>query len=210
MCLFIIAANIIPEESMPSLYLQSESNAFLPHVILGDECLPLTKCIMTPYTVQDLLQDTKKGIYNKIHCQALEVAGYAFALMAHRYKFFRKHNTLDYSMTKIITQACCCLHNFMRLKELSRKNEQIDENAIKEASEDAEFQPLMPYPGAVSVIGKEVREKFLAYFSSQSNVSVKKEQSLSPPSENGQNTCENVLLPLSQQSTVSIKQESLD
>lgn len=210
MCLFIISANIIPEETMPPPCLLPESNAFLPHVILGNECLPLTKYIMTPFTVRDLLQDTKKGIYNKIHCQALEVAGYAFALMAHRYKFFQKHNALNYTTTEIITQACCCLHNFMRLKELTRMNARIEVNAFKEASEEAQFQPLMPYAGTASVIGQEVRENFLAHFSSQSNVSVKQKQSLSPPLLIGQDAHEYILPHVSQQPTVSIKQESLD
>lgn len=200
---------MIPQESMPPPCLLPESNTFLPHVVIGNECLPLTKYIMTPYRVGDLLQDTKKGIYNKIHCQALEVAGYAFALMAHRYKFFQKRSTLDYSTTAIITKACCCLHNFMRLKELSRNNTQIDENAIKEASEDAQFEPLMPYAGTNSVIGQEIREKFLAYFSSLNNLSVKQEN-LSPSSVIGQESHEYILPNFTPQSTVSIKQESLD
>lgn len=179
MFLFIILANIIVEESFPPPCLLPESNTFLPHVVLGNECLPLSKHIMTPYTVGDLLQDTRKGIYNKIHCQALEVTGYAFALMAHKFTFFRKRNSLDYATTEIITKACCCLHNFIRLKELSRNNAKVDENAIKESSEDASLQPLKPYAGPVSVAGKEVRENFLAHFLSQSSVATK-QGSLSP------------------------------
>jgi hypothetical protein len=149
-----------------------------PYVILGDDAFALTENLMKPYPGLQL--DVDSRIYNYRHCRARRIIENTFGLMCSVFRVFRKLLLLNVENTKLVTLACCYLHNFLRKKVDLEGFMLLHEPSI--VKEDGTFVPgtwrnitqgntctlhlqripRRPYGGA-----KTVRDEFKAYFATR-------------------------------------------
>nr|CAI5854846.1 unnamed protein product [Callosobruchus analis] len=90
-----------------------------PYVILGDDAFALSEHLMKPFPGLQLDKDSR--IYNYRLSRARRVIENTFGLMCSVFRVFRKAVLLNVENAKIVTLACCYLHNFLRKKSKSKK-----------------------------------------------------------------------------------------
>nr|CAI5849246.1 unnamed protein product [Callosobruchus analis] len=90
-----------------------------PYVILGDDAFALSEHLMKPFPGLQLDKDSR--IYNYRLIRARRVIENTFGLMCSVFRVFRKAVLLNVENAKIVTLACCYLHNFLRKKSKSKK-----------------------------------------------------------------------------------------
>lgn len=88
-----------------------------PFVIVADEAFPLKPYLMRNYPRSQL--DDKKRIYNYRLSRARRTIENAFGILRARWQIFRGPINADLKMVRRITKTCCCLHNFLKVKDTS-------------------------------------------------------------------------------------------
>ena len=87
------------------------SNRML-YVIVGDDAFPLKRHIMKPYA-QRGLPDGKR-LFNYRLSRARRTSENAFGILASVFRIFFTKISIDPHFVKLITLACCILHNLLR------------------------------------------------------------------------------------------------
>ncbi|KAG5885393.1 hypothetical protein JTB14_002790 [Gonioctena quinquepunctata] len=82
----------------------------IPFVIAADAAFPLTTHIMKPYPFRKLTN--KQRIFNYRLSRARRVVENAFGILVNRFRCLLHVSALRPEKAKIITKACCALHNF--------------------------------------------------------------------------------------------------
>nr|CAI5849241.1 unnamed protein product [Callosobruchus analis] len=98
---------------------KNKLNVMQPYVILGDDAFALSEHLMKPFPGLQLDKDSR--IYNYRLIRARRVIENTFGLMCSVFRVFRKAVLLNVENAKIVTLACCYLHNFLRKKSKSKK-----------------------------------------------------------------------------------------
>ncbi|KAG5888933.1 hypothetical protein JTB14_006301 [Gonioctena quinquepunctata] len=83
----------------------------IPFVIAADAAFPLTTHIMKPYPFRKLTNEQR--IFNYRLSRARRVVENAFGILANRFRCLLNVSALRPEKVKIITKACCALHNFL-------------------------------------------------------------------------------------------------
>lgn len=92
-----------------------------PYYLVGDEAFPLKSYIMRPYPGTKLNMTQKT--FNYRLSRARRVIENSFGILASRWRIFRSTIIADVNTAEWIVCAGLCLHNFLRLSELSTSPE---------------------------------------------------------------------------------------
>nr|CAI5852505.1 unnamed protein product [Callosobruchus analis] len=155
---------------------KSKLNVMQPYVILGDDAFALSEHLMKPFPGLQLDKDSR--IYNYRLSRARRVIENTFGLMCSVFRVFRKAVLLNVENAKIVTLACCYLHNFLRKKSKSKKLyaspgsfdcERQDGSVIPGTwrnitQGDSGTLPLQRLPRRSTEGPKSIRDEFKAYF----------------------------------------------
>lgn len=93
----------------------------LPYYLVGDEAFPLKSYIMRPYPGANL--NITQKTFNYRLSRARRVIENCFGILASRWRIFRSTIIADVNTAEWIVCAALCLHNFLRLSELSTSPE---------------------------------------------------------------------------------------
>lgn len=96
--------------------LDRENETLFPYVFLGDEAYSLNRNFMKPFARASLTSDKKK-IYNYRHSRARRIVECAFGMMSRKFRIFERPMLVHPDFAKLVTSACCVLHNMIRKKE---------------------------------------------------------------------------------------------
>ncbi|XP_018395102.1 PREDICTED: putative nuclease HARBI1 [Cyphomyrmex costatus] len=94
-----------------------DSNIGFPYYFVGDEAFPLKRYMMRPYPGTGLSLTQK--IFNYRLSRARRVIENAFGILVNRWRIFRSTIIADVNTVEFIICATLCLHNFLRISELS-------------------------------------------------------------------------------------------
>lgn len=94
-----------------------ETDIKFPYYFVGDEAFPLKSYIMRPYPGAKLNMTQKT--FNYRLSRARRVIENSFGILASRWRIFRSPIIADVNTAEWIVCATICLHNFLRLLELS-------------------------------------------------------------------------------------------
>lgn len=95
----------------------------VPYVIVADAAFPLSRHILKPFPFRNLSKE--KRIFNYRLSRARRVVENAFGILSTRFRVLLNINFLVPDRVKVITQACCVLHNFLG-KELKTQYTGMD------------------------------------------------------------------------------------
>ncbi|KAJ8977069.1 hypothetical protein NQ317_017231 [Molorchus minor] len=84
----------------------------VPYVIVADAAFSLSTHIMKPYPFRGLPHEQK--IFNYRTSRARRIVKNTFGILANRFRILLHTIPLKPDKAKIIIQACCALHNFLR------------------------------------------------------------------------------------------------
>ena len=150
----------------------------MPFLIVGDDAFPLKRNLLKPYAQKDLTDG--KRIFNYRLSRARRTSENAFGILAQVFRVFYGEISCDVDTAKIVTEACCILHNILR--GMSRDSytpthfvDTVDvDGEIIEGSWRLGGDPLdglKKYPGQKSSYDAEgVRDYFREYFQLQGSV----------------------------------------
>ncbi|XP_035520049.1 putative nuclease HARBI1 [Morone saxatilis] len=97
-----------PDRQLPG----AEHLGPLPHVLVGDEALPLLRNLMRPYPGASLSREQR--LYNQRLSQARRVADCVFSRLASEFRIFQQVIRIEPVAAELAVRAACILHNFMR------------------------------------------------------------------------------------------------
>ena len=83
-----------------------------PYHIVAHDAFPSKEYIMKPYSQIGLTRDRR--VFNYRLSRARRVVENAFGILSNRFRVFMTPMALVPEKVKVITMACCCLHNFLR------------------------------------------------------------------------------------------------
>lgn len=89
-------------------------NIRIPYVILADAAFPLQELILKPYPFKNMTREQR--IYNYRLSRGRRVVENAFGILANRFRVLLAPINLSRDKVVLITQACCVLHNFIKLE----------------------------------------------------------------------------------------------
>lgn len=98
-------------------------NLPVPHVIVADGAFPLTRHILKPYPMKGITRE--KRIFNYRLSRARRMVESTFGILANRFRILLNVIPLCPDKVKIVTQACCVLHNFLTRES---KLQYVDQN----------------------------------------------------------------------------------
>lgn len=133
----------------------------MPHVIVADAAFSLSKRILKPYPLRNMTKEQR--IFNYRLSRARRVVENAFGILANRFRVLLNVIPLKPEKAKIITKACCVLHNF-----LNKKSRHAN---IKNLEEEINKNFKFAYGLGVQNYGRprseavNIREEFKEYFS---------------------------------------------
>ena len=104
--------NLPPPEPLPGREVD------LPFVLLADDAFALSENLLKPYPGLSL--DRASRIFNYRLSRARRIIENTFGIMSSVFRVFRKPLLLNVENTKLVTLACCYLHNFLRKRKDSR------------------------------------------------------------------------------------------
>lgn len=84
----------------------------MPFVILADAAFSLSTYILKPYPLRNMTKEQR--IFNYRLSRARRVVENAFGILANRFRVLLNTIPLRPEKAKLITQACCALHNFLK------------------------------------------------------------------------------------------------
>lgn len=136
-------------------------NKIVPHVIVADAAFALSTHILKPYPFRNMTKEQR--IFNYRLSRARRVVENTFGILANRFRVLLNTIPLKPEKAKIITQACCALHNFLK-KEM--KNTYLGNDPNDEVDRRYRFVYSLsrqnygrPRNEAISI-----REEFKEYF----------------------------------------------
>lgn len=83
----------------------------VPFVIVADAAFPLSTHILKPYPFNKMTRQQR--IFNYRLSRARRVVENAFGILSNRFRVLLNVNPVTPEKVKIVTQACCALHNFL-------------------------------------------------------------------------------------------------
>lgn len=86
----------------------------VPYVVLADAAFPAQKHILKPYPTRDLTREQR--IYNYRISRARRTVENAFGILVNRFRVLLNPINLSRDKVVLITQACCALHNFIKIE----------------------------------------------------------------------------------------------
>lgn len=135
----------------------------MPYVILADAAFTLSRHILKPYPFKGLTKEQR--IFNYRLSRGRRVVENAFGILANRFRILLTTIALHPEKAKLITQACCALHNFLQ-------NENCVEYIGNNPEEEIINKYRFPY-GLSRQFGKKpkneairIREEFKEYVNS--------------------------------------------
>lgn len=90
----------------------------VPYMIVGDDAFPLKTYLMKPYPSRNL-QLTQR-IFNYRLLRVRRIVERGFGILISRFAVFQKSIPLEPEKVEKVVLASCVLHNFLRLRPLSR------------------------------------------------------------------------------------------
>ncbi|XP_050510944.1 uncharacterized protein LOC126887446 [Diabrotica virgifera virgifera] len=87
-------------------------NTPVPFVFVADAAFPLSTHIMKPYPFRNMTRQER--IFNYRLSRVRRVVENTFGILANRFRVLLNVNLLVPEKVKIVTLACCALHNFLR------------------------------------------------------------------------------------------------
>lgn len=151
-----------------------------PFVFLGDEAFALQPHIMIPFPgIQQ--KGSQERIYNYRHARARRVVENSFGILSVVFRVLRKPMLLEPERAEKIVLGCCYLHNFLRKGQSSSSycppgtfdSEDTFTRELIPGRWRVEDQPndtllrLKRIPRKPCVLGKEIREEFSLFFTSE-------------------------------------------
>lgn len=94
-----------------------------PYYFVGDEAFPLRTNLLRPYPslkTRDLAKT--ESIFNYRLSRARRIIENSFGILVSRWRIFRKPIIADPSTVELITKACICLHNYLKLSVRDSNN----------------------------------------------------------------------------------------
>lgn len=148
-------------------------NDSIPYVLVGDDAFALSNNLIKPYSKQNL--SGLERIFNYRLSRARRIVENAFGLLANRFRVFVGPIHLDPAKTRMVTIACCCLHNYL----LKRRDDYFTPNSVDRYDEQGNvldgdwrqladtqnnFYPLEVHQSRDNNNGKRIREELSQYF----------------------------------------------
>ncbi|XP_014213350.1 protein ANTAGONIST OF LIKE HETEROCHROMATIN PROTEIN 1-like [Copidosoma floridanum] len=101
----------------PSPLNENDTENF-PYVLVGDEAFPLKTYLLRPYPQKDCIEVSRLN-FNCRLIRAQKTIETCLGILSSRWQIFSKTINMDVDKTMKIVQACVCLHNWLRLSDLS-------------------------------------------------------------------------------------------
>lgn len=144
------------------------TDAALPHVLVGDEAFPLRPFMMRPFP-GTALTSPQRRVANYRMSRARLTCENAFGILAQRWRVYGGAIGCTVPTAKLIVQATCVLHNFLRSKDIARNDLSPGCYSCVTADERGDVAGLVDiHSGESRNFTREaarVREKFTDYFS---------------------------------------------
>ena len=162
------AAAVLPEpQPLPG------TDTVLPHVLVGDEAFPLRPFLMRPFPGSQLNPARRIGNYRM--SRARLTCENAFGILAQRWRIFRAPIGCSVEAVRLMVQATCVLHNYLRSKDMARRETRPGSYSRPRAEERGEVAGLVNIdnPGAArhpTAQAVQVRDAFVHYFNGVGSV----------------------------------------
>lgn len=134
----------------------------MPFVFVADDAFSLHENMLKPYKTTSTIEEK---IFNYRLSRARRMIENCFGILSTKWRIFRTTIVGDVSLVENITEACVCLHNWLRIKNsnyIGNVNESLDF-----PSADC-FQPLPPSTNKnATTTAKSTRDNFAKYFVSE-------------------------------------------
>lgn len=125
-----------------------------PFVIIGDEAFPLSEHFLRPYGGSNL--SFEKKIFNYRLSRARRYIECTFGILANKWRIFHRPLNVSVDFAQDIIEACCVLHNLVRLRDGHRDDDIRSANGLANLATDSLSRGN---PRALNC-----REKFTNYF----------------------------------------------
>ena len=159
-----------------------------PWVLVADSALPLAENCLKPYTGSHA-PNSKERIFNYRLSRARRTSENAFGILTQRFRVLTKPMELEPEKARLVTLACCYLHNYLRKSTTSRKYytppnsvDTADENGhVKKGlwrNEKSDLTSMIPFYKSgrrASAKYKSTRDRFANYFVNEGRVSWQEE-----------------------------------
>ena len=86
----------------------------IPYMIVADNAFPMKEYLLKPYSQIGLTR--VKRIFNYRLSRARRIVENGFGILANRFRIFMQPIILAPEKVETIVMACCCLHNFLRVR----------------------------------------------------------------------------------------------
>ena len=86
----------------------------IPYMIVADDAFPMKEYLIKPYSQKGLT--TARRIFNYRLSRARRIVENGFGILANRLRIFMQPIALAPEKVEKIVMACCCLHNFLRIR----------------------------------------------------------------------------------------------
>lgn len=136
----------------------------VPHVFVSGELLIISKRILTPYPPDKNSYEYK--VFNYRLKRVMRYADSTLAILTNKFQIFHRPMTVHLEKAKIVTKACCVLHNFI----LSREGYRDQDTTVVRGLNSIKSAKFLPYDALrnmftnyfVSVAGKlEWQDQFI-------------------------------------------------
>ena len=147
--------------------------ATLPHVLIGDEAFPLRPYMMRPFPGASLTNERRIANYRM--SRARLTSENAFGILAQRWRIYRGVIACAPDMVRLLVQATCVLHNYLRGKDLKRQPMQPGSYSFLGAEERGEAAGLVDMRDTGpsrnhTRQAAQVRDSFAAFFNGVGSV----------------------------------------
>lgn len=150
--------NVPSDKKLPN------SDAKVPHVLIGDEAYPLKPYLMRPYPGRGLTP--RREIFNKYLSSARKCVECAFGILRAKWRFLDKNIDTNVEKASIFIKCACVLHNMIREKDGDSDLHYREVALQSEETEDAQTHGnLDRRNNSCSEFARQVRENFADYFS---------------------------------------------
>jgi len=149
-----LEANVLNiSNSMPP----PKSEEPLPFVIVGDEALPLKKCLLRPYPVVSARTDWSKQIYNYRLSRGRRVVGNALDIFTQKFRLFYGRIQLSTENSDKVVLVACVLRSYLR------NDASVEDCVIENTDTPSQFSYVTTLRRSGSSASEEVisvREKY--------------------------------------------------
>ena len=146
----------------------------LPFVLVGDEAFPLCPHLMRPFPGSRLTDDARR-VFNYRLSRARRTSENAFGILAQRWRVYRGPIGSSVKTTKLVVQATCVLHNFLREKDIQASGGGPGAYSRIAPEERCEVTGLTDVRDAANTHNHtrraaQIRDKYVEYFSGAGSV----------------------------------------